>query len=469
MLPSMYRAALAEALAHATGFLDGIAERPVARPGPHDELVARLGGPMPEVGQEAAAVVRDLAVAADPALIASGGGRYFGFVIGGALPAALAADWLTSAWDQNAGLHIASPAAALVESIVAEWLLDVLGLPPTASVGLVTGCQMANFTGLAAGRDEVLRRHGWDLAGQGMHGAPPITILAGAEAHATIHTAVRMLGMGRSQVQAIPADGQGRMRADAVAERLEAGAAGPTIICAQAGNVNTGAFDPIAEIVRAAQPHGAWVHVDGAFGLWAAVDPQRRALLLSGFETADSWATDGHKWLNVPYDSGIIIVRSPAAHRQAVANTAAAYLVPGTGRERDGQDWVPESSRRARAFPLYAALRSLGRQGLAALVDRCCALAARMADHLRRIPGARVLNDVVLNQVLLALPPREDAPSFTSRVIARIVADGTCWVGPTVWQGQHAIRVSVVSWRTTAEDIDRSAAAIARAIGAELA
>jgi glutamate/tyrosine decarboxylase-like PLP-dependent enzyme len=231
----MYRAALEQALTQATRYLDGIAERPVAQPGPHDELIARLGGPMPEVGEEAAAVVRDLAVAVDPALIASGGGRYFGFVIGGTLPAALAADWLTSAWDQNAGLHAASPAAALVESIVAGWLLELLGLPATASVGLVTGGQMANFTGLAAGRDEVLRRHGWDLAAQGLHGAPPIRILAGEEAHATIHTAVRLLGMGRNQVQIIPADGQGRMRADALAERLETSAAGPTIVCAQAG------------------------------------------------------------------------------------------------------------------------------------------------------------------------------------------------------------------------------------------
>jgi glutamate/tyrosine decarboxylase-like PLP-dependent enzyme len=460
----MYREALDEAHRLATHFLDGVAARPVARPGGHDSVLGRLGIPLPEEGEEPAAVVRELALGADPGLVASNGPRYFGFVIGGAMPAALAADWLTSTWDQNAGLHAASPAAAAVESIVAGWLLALFGLPASASVGLVTGCQMASFTALAAARGALLRRQGWDLDEQGMAGAPPLRAVVGAEAHATIHTALRVLGIGRRQIQVVPADGQGRMRADLLAPAL---AAGPAIVCAQAGNVNTGAFDPLGAIASLVQAHRSWLHVDGAFGLWAACDPGRRGLV-AGAAQADSWATDGHKWLNVPYDSGIVIVRDADAHRRAVANTAASYLVPGTSGQRDGQDWVPESSRRARAFPLYAALRSLGRRGVGDLVERCCQLAQRMADHLERIPGGRVLNEVVLNQVLFALPPGPDPGAATGRVIARIQDQGTCWVGPTVWQGHHAIRVSVSGWRTTAEDIDRSAAAIAAAVAEEV-
>jgi glutamate/tyrosine decarboxylase-like PLP-dependent enzyme len=458
----MDRTALEEAFLQATRYLEGLGERPVARPGGGAQVLARLGGAMPEAGQEPAAVVRELALAVDEALVATSGPRYFGFVVGGTLPAALAADWLCSAWDQNAGLHVTSPAAAMVESIVAGWLLDLLGLPASASVGLVTGCQMASFTGLCAARDQVLRAHGWDVHQDGLASAPPLRVLVGAEAHATIYTALRLLGVGLRQVEVVPVDGQGRMQAGALADRLAAGPERPTIVCAQAGNVNTGAFDPMTEIAAAAHARGAWVHLDGAFGLWAACHPERRALL-AGYQEADSWATDGHKWLNVPYDCGIVIVRSAEAHRRAIANSAAAYLVSGQGAERDGQDWAPESSRRARAFPLYAALRSLGRGGIADLVDRCCRLAARMAARMSEIPGARVLNDPVLNQVLVEVGGAET----TARILERLQQEGTCWAGPTRWQGHHAIRISVSGWATTGADIDRAATALTSAVAAE--
>jgi glutamate/tyrosine decarboxylase-like PLP-dependent enzyme len=458
----MYRHVLEEAFREAVRYLEGVREAPVSRAGGHGEIADRLGGPMPAQGRDPALVVRELAAAAGPGLVATSGPRYFGFVVGGTLPAALAADWLTSAWDQNAGLRVMSPAAAVVESVVASWLLELFGLPPAASVGLVTGCQMANFTGLAAARGAVLARAGWDLEAEGLAGAPPIRVLVGAEAHATIYTALRYLGIGRRQIQAVPVDGQGRMRADALRAALDGGGPGPVIVCAQAGNVNTGAFDPMAEIVEAAHRKGAWVHVDGAFGLWVAVHPERRRLI-EGFEAADSWATDGHKWLNVPYDSGIVAVRDPEAHRRAIANTAAPYLVSADPGQRDGQDWAPESSRRARAFPMYAALRALGREGLVGLVEGSCRLAQRMAERLSRA-GFRVLNDVVLNQVLVALDPvraGDDPRGRTAKLIEGVQREGVCWVGPTVWQGHPAVRVSVSCWQTTAEDIDRAADAIA--------
>jgi glutamate/tyrosine decarboxylase-like PLP-dependent enzyme len=454
---------LEEAVRQAQRYLQQLDERPVARPGSHELIRARLGGPLPEVGEDPVEVVRALAEGADAGLVASSGPRYFGFVVGGTLPAAMAADWLTSVWDQNAGIHLTSPAAAEVEAIVAGWVLDLLGLPASASVGLVTGGQMANFTGLAAARAAVLLRHQWDVAESGLAGAPALRVLVGGEAHATIYAALRMLGIGRRQIEVVPVDGQGRMRAEALRAQLGA-AAGPTIVCAQAGNVNTGAFDPMAEIAEAARAAGAWLHIDGAFGLWAACVPGRRHLL-EGHARADSWATDAHKWLNVPYDCGMAIVADPEAHRRAVSNTCATYLPRATSGNRDPQDWAPESSRRARAFPLYAALRSLGRQGVAELVDGTCRLAARMAERLGARGGIRVLNDVVLNQVLLGLETTDpDAGAFTARVLDHLQADGTCWAGPTVWQGHPAIRISVSSWKTTAADIDRAAEAIAASV-----
>ncbi len=453
---------LRQTLDLAAAYLRQLTERPVGAQTTVDALRAALGGPLPDEGANPARVIDDLARAADRGLVASAGPRYFGFVIGGSHPAALAADWLTSTWDQNAGLYVSSPAAAVVEEVAASWLLDLLGLPPDASVGFVTGATMANFTCLAAARHGVLRHAGWDVEADGLQGAPRVYVVAGEEAHVTIFAALRLLGLGSRNVLRVPADGQGRMRAGRLASVL-AECPGPTIICAQAGNVNTGAFDPFKEITTITHDHGAWLHVDGAFGLWAAA-----ALALrdhaAGIELAHSWSMDAHKWLNVPYDSGIAIVRDSEAHRAAMSATAA-YLVQAAGQERDSFDWVPEFSRRARGFAIYATLRSLGRRGAAALIERCCGLARLMAERLQTAPGVKILNDVVLNQVLVRFhPPRGDsADAFTNAVIARVQRDGTCWLGGTVWHGMAAMRISVSNWATTEDDIERSAVAILKA------
>jgi glutamate/tyrosine decarboxylase-like PLP-dependent enzyme len=448
------RDALAAAYELANAYLDALPEQPVGSAATPESLHAVLGGPLPDEGRDAAAVVRELGRGAIPGLVASAGPRYFGFVIGGSVPAALAADWLTSAWDQNAGLYVESPAASVVEEIASAWLLELFGLPKEASVGFVTGCQMANFTCLAAARRGVLLRAGWDVEARGLQGAPPVTVVVGDLAHATIFAALQLLGLGAENARRVPTDDQGRMRADALHAAL-AQARGPTIVCAQAGEVNTGSFDAFDDVVAAARAHGAWVHVDGAFGLWAGASPARRRLL-GGAALADSWATDAHKWLNVPYDSGLAIVRDPALHRAAMT-LSAPYLVAGGAGRRDPTDYTPEASRRARGFAIYAALRSLGRRGVAAMVDRCCDLARAMAERLRAIPGAEVLNEVVLNQVLVRFG------AATPQVVARVQEEGTCWLGGTTWRGEPAMRVSVSNWSTTAADVERSAAAIARA------
>jgi glutamate/tyrosine decarboxylase-like PLP-dependent enzyme len=446
-------------------FLEGLSERRVGPAATLEELRAGLGGPLPDRGEDPLSVVESLARQADPGLVATAGPRYFGFVIGGSVPASLAADWLTSAWDQNAGLYVSSPANAVVEEVAAGWLLELLDLPRTASVGFTTGCSLASFTGLAAARHAVLARTGWDVETQGLYGAPEIDVVIGDEAHATILAALQMLGLGRERVRKVANDGQGRMRADALREAL-ASCRGPLIVCAQAGNVNTGSFDPLDEIADAVHERGGWLHVDGAFGLWARVSPEL-APLARGVEKADSWSTDAHKWLNVPYDSGIVFVNDPASHRAPMTITAS-YLAQTGGRERDPFDWVPEFSRRARGFTVYAALRSLGRAGVREMIERCCALARRFGDRLRDQPGVHVLNDVVLNQVLVRFTPPgggegEIADAFTREVIARVQADGTCWLGGTVWHGMGAMRISVSTWSTTEEDVDRSVEAILRA------
>ena len=439
-------------------FLAGLRERPVRPSVGFEELRARLGGTLPEAGLAARQVIDELARAVDGGLMATAGPRFFGFVIGGSLPAALAADWLTSTWDQNAGLCAASPAAAAVEAVAADWLLELLGLPKGASVGFVTGCQMANFVGLAAGRHAVLARAGWDVEERGLQGAPEVTVVIGDEAHATILSALRMLGLGGGRARRVAADGQGRMRPEALEQALRE-APGPVIVCAQAGNVNTGAFDALTEIAEVTRSRGGWLHVDGAFGLWAAASA-RHSGRARGLERADSWATDGHKWLNVPYDCGIAIVADPAVHGPAFTKRAS-YLVRAQDAERDNYDWTPEASRRGRGFAVYAALRNLGREGIAAMVDRCCALAARMAQRLAG-PGVAILNEVVLNQVLVRFEPRPggDADALTRAVIARVQSDGTCWLAGTRWQGGEAMRVSVSNWSTDESDIDRSAEAI---------
>jgi glutamate/tyrosine decarboxylase-like PLP-dependent enzyme len=391
--------------------------------------------------------------------MATPGGRFFGFVIGGSLPAALAADWLASAWDQNAGLYVAGPAASVVEEVCGAWLSELFGLPENISFGLVTGGQMANFTALAAARHHVLERAGWDVEADGLLGAPRVKVLVGEERHVTIDRALRFLGLGTSSLRPVPADEQGRMRPDALRSAL-AESSGPTIVCAQAGNVNTGAFDPLDDICDAAGD--AWVHVDGAFGMWAATSPSLRHLV-RGIERADSWATDAHKWLNVPYDSGLAFCAHPDVHRAAMG-TQASYLVYSEAGERDQLDWNPEASRRARGFPIYAAIRSLGRSGVADLVDRCCAHARRFAEALAREPGVEILADVVLNQVLVRfLDPGGDHDARTRTVIEAVQEDGTCWLGGTSWQGKAAMRISVSNWSTTTGDVDRSLAAILRA------
>jgi glutamate/tyrosine decarboxylase-like PLP-dependent enzyme len=450
----------------AADFLEGLDGRPVAARASHDELVATLGGDLPIRGEAAGEVLSALAAAADPGIVASAGPRYFGFVVGGGLPAALAADWLTSAWDQNAGLYALSPSASVVEEVAAGWLVDLFGLPAGSSVGFSTGATMASFTALAAGRHRVLERLGWDVEEDGLTGAPEIAVVVGAEAHVTIHVSLQMLGLGRNRVHKVAADEQGRMRADALRETLAGLRDRPVLVCAQSGNVNTGAFDPLPEIAAAVRElPNAWLHVDGAFGLWAATAPSIRHLA-AGLADADSWTTDAHKWLNVPYDSGIAIVRDAAAHHHAMTLGAAYYVETGGG-ERDPYNWVAESSRRARGFAIYAALRELGRDGLAEMIDGCCRIARRMADGLRDAPGVTILNDVVLNEVLVRFAPdgTTDETAIDARtraVIAAVQADGTCWLGGTTWQGKAAMRISVSNWSTTDADADASVAAIRR-------
>jgi glutamate/tyrosine decarboxylase-like PLP-dependent enzyme len=450
-------------------FLSQLPERPVGIPIAPAALRATLGANLLEDGEDAVAVVESLVEAIDPGLVASAGPRYFGFVIGGSLPVTVATEWLVSAWDQNAGLYVAAPGAAVVEEVAGGWLRDLLGIPSTATTGFVTGATMANFTALAAARHAVLASVGYDVEAKGLFGAPPITVVVGDEAHSTVFVALRMLGLGDERVVRVPADEQGRMRASELVDELSQ-TGGPTIVCAQAGNVNTGAFDPIAQIAEASNRHGAWLHIDGAFGLWAAASPSLRRHV-AGIERAQSWATDAHKWLNVPYDSGLVFVTDRDAHRAAMALNAA-YLLRGDGDAYNSYDYVPESSRRARGLPVYTALRTLGRRGVADLIERCCALARHIAERLDAALGIEILNEVVLNQVLVRFSaPGDDGKASDARtqsVIDAVQRDGTCWVGGTRWHGLGAMRISVSNWSTTEADIDRSAEAIlscARGVG----
>jgi glutamate/tyrosine decarboxylase-like PLP-dependent enzyme len=405
------------------------------------DALDKLDEPLPDRPSDIETVIGLLDEIGSPATVLTAGGRYFGFVIGGNLPAALAANWLAGAWDQNAGLRITSPIASVLEQIALGWLLDVLSLPAEAGGGFVSGATMANFTALAAARHALLKKQGWDVEAKGLFNAPPVSVVLGDEVHVSVLKALSLLGFGRERVIRVPVDGQGRMRAAALPELTE-----PTIVCIQAGNVNTGAFDP-------AQRTGAWVHVDGAFGLWAAAAPEY-AHLTAGFEKADSWAIDAHKWLNVPYDSGIAICRNPE-HLCGAMSTSAAYLL--VGEQREPHHYVPEMSRRARGIEIWAALRSLGRAGISDLIERTCNYARRFAEALTQA-GYAVLNDVVLNQVLVAFG---DADT-TRRVIEEVQTDGTCWCGSTEWQGHTAMRISVSSWATTESDVEHSLKAILR-------
>jgi glutamate/tyrosine decarboxylase-like PLP-dependent enzyme len=441
---------LGDAAGRAQRYLAGLDDRPVA-PGP-DGLagLASFAEALPESAQDPAATLALLDRAGSPATMASAGGRYFGFVVGGSLPVALAASWLATAWDQNAALPVMSPVAARLHDVVTGWLAELLGLPAGTAAAFVTGAAMANTAALTAARDQQLARAGWDVQADGLFGAPELAVVVGENAHSTVIKALGMVGLGRDRVHRVPADDQGRMRTD----RLPAGVTGPAIICAQAGEVNTGAFDRFGDIVAWARARQAWVHVDGAFGLWARADPSR-AGLTAGLAGADSWAADAHKWLNVPYDCGIALVRRPEDLRRSFASVAG-YLPPDAGFE--AMHHTPQASQRARQIEVWAALRTLGRSGVADLVARTCGYARIMAGALRQA-GLTVLNDVVLNQVLV----RAGTDEATLALVAAVQADGTCWCGPTQWQGRPAMRISISGWATGEDDIRRSTEAIVAA------
>ncbi|HET9453478.1 MAG TPA: aminotransferase class V-fold PLP-dependent enzyme [Gemmatimonadaceae bacterium] len=441
---------LADAARRSADYLDGLQERHVAPLPAAVDALDRFDVPLQEQPIAAAEVLRALDEIGSPATMGIGGPRFFGFVMGGSVPAALAADFLTSAWEQNTGMYNITPVTARLEAVALRWLLEVLDLPRDAAGAFVTGTTVAHITALAGARHAVLAKAGWNVEADGLFGAPPITVVVGAEAHPTLRKALGVLGLGRNRVVTVPADDQGRMRLDAL-PRLS----GPAIVCVQAGNVNTGACDPIDDICDVAHSQGAWVHVDGAFGLWARVAPTR-AHLVAGIERADSWATDGHKWLNVPYDSGIAFTRDGEALRKAMAITAE-YL-PSESPNRNPSDYTPELSRRARGVDIWAAMRSLGRSGITEIVERNCRQARRFAEGLSAA-GFEILAEVPLNQVLVSF----GTPEQTQRAIAALQADGTCWCGGTVWQGRTAMRISVCSWATTDADVEKSLAAMIRA------
>jgi glutamate/tyrosine decarboxylase-like PLP-dependent enzyme len=442
----------------AVDWLQSLDRRPVGEWATVDQLRSRLGGPLPVSPVDPLEVVEELARAAEPGLVAIPSGRYFGFVIGGGLPAAVAADWLTSVWDQCPGFYACGPAASVVEEVAGDWLRQLLGLPPHTSFAFVTGCQMAHLTCLAAARHHVLHAVGWDVEELGLRGSPPIRILVGARRHVTIDRAVRFLGLGQASLTVVPADGAGRIQVPRLREELAAGTA-PAIICAQAGEVNTGAFDDFDAIADAAAETGAWLHIDGAFGLWAAASPALRHRV-TGVDRADSWALDAHKWLNVPYDSGLAFCAHPDSHRAAMTATAAYLVQGGPGQPRDAMDWTPTFSRRARGFAIYAALRSLGQRGVAELVERTCAHARTFAEGLATVPGCQLLNDVVLNQVLF----RFDDDQTTDRVLRRVIDSGEAWLSATTVDGRRAIRLSVSNWQTSDNDINRALDAFRSAV-----
>jgi glutamate/tyrosine decarboxylase-like PLP-dependent enzyme len=448
------RELLERVLEEATGFLDGLDDRHVASAVDVDGVAKVLGGPLSDEGADPQSVIEELIAGAEPGLVAMPSGRFFGWVIGGVLPAALAADWLTSVWDQNAGLLVSSPAAAAVERVAGEWLLDLLGLPSGAAVGFVTGGMMANFTCLAAARHAVLRRAGWDVDGEGLQDAPKLTVVVGAERHESIDLSLRFLGLGHGRSRRVAVDDQGRIRLDALAETLEATGGGPLIVCLQAGNVHSGAYDPLSDAIDLAHRYGAWVHVDGAFGLWAASSP-RFCDLTAGMVRADSWATDAHKTLNVPYDCGLAIVGDTDA-MYAAMGMHAAYLIQD--ERPDPFSSVPEFSRRARGFTVWAALRSLGRQGVAEMVEGLCARARQFADGLEAMDGVSVLNEVVFTQVCATF----GSEKVTREVSRRLLREGTAWMTTSTWRDQAVLRISVSNWRTTAADVERTLAAVRR-------
>jgi glutamate/tyrosine decarboxylase-like PLP-dependent enzyme len=463
-----FRRALERAFAHALAHLEALERAPVAAPAGLAELRGRLARPLPDEGLDPDRVIDELAADVAGGVVGCAGGRFFAWVVGGAGPAALAADWLTSAWDQNAALFASGPAVAVVEEVCGGWLKELFGLPGSASFAFVTGCQMAHVTCLAAARDALLARRGWDVERRGLAGAPRLRVLSGDQRHGSVDRAVRLLGLGTDCLENLPTDGQGRLRANTLERALARGADAPTIVALQAGDLNTGAYDPFAELVPLARARGAWVHVDGAFGLWAAASARHRHLL-EGVALADSWATDGHKWLNVPYDSGYAFVADPKAHLASMSHRAS-YLVRQEGA-RDGIDWSPEWSRRARGVATYAAIRQLGRRGIADLVERACRQAHTLVTRIGNLPGAEVVWEPTVNQGLVRfLAPSVGATDAdhdrrTDGVIAAVLRGGEAFFGGVTWRNRRCMRVSVCNWQTSDADVDRAVAAVREALG----
>lgn len=464
---AMFKESLEFAYQHSLSYLAGLDRSSVASTVDVSTLRGRLAKPLQDRGVNSEQVVAELARDVEGGLLGSAGGRFYAWVIGGSLPAALAADWLTSAWDQNAALVATAPAAAIVEEVVGEWLRQILGIPASASFALVTGCQMTYATCLAAARHALLARRGWNVEERGLYGAPPIRILTNSAQHGSFARSVRLLGLGLSQVVKLPVDSAERLRCDALERELEANPSAPAIVILQAGEINTGAFDPFELAIRVAHQRGAWVHVEGAFGLWAAASPKYRHLM-RGAEAADSWSTDGHKWLNVPYDCGYAFVADSEAHRAAMAYHAS-YLTHASDA-RDEMDWNPEWSRRSRGFATYAALRQLGRTGVADLVERCCEHAHAIVTRIGELPGAEMLSEPIINQGLVRfLDPKPGATEAhhdrrTDEVIAAINATGEAFFSGSTWRGKRAMRVSVCNWQTSARDVDRTVAAAAQVL-----
>jgi glutamate/tyrosine decarboxylase-like PLP-dependent enzyme len=450
------RELLARTAALAADYLETLDTRQIRPERGYREMHELFDRAVPDRPADPADVVEELAAVGEQGVMAIGSGRWYGFVAGGAVPSSLAADWLVSAWDQNTGLAEPTPATSALEAVTGRWVLELLGLPPDSSFAFVTGCQMAHVTCLAAARHSVYRRAGWDLPQRGLAGAPPLRVVHGGKRHVTIKRALRLLGIGESQEVVLPADSEGRMATEQLGAALDGST--PTIVCAQAGEVNTGAFDDLEAIVELAARAGAWVHVDGAFGLWAAASPAL-AHLVAGYERADSWATDGHKWLNVPFDCGIALCAHRDDHEAAMEYAAPYLAVSESHVARDPMGYSPEFSRRARAVPVWAAIRELGREGITALVDRCCAHARAIAEGLAALPGCEIVNEVVLNQVLF----RFEDDVRTQAILAAVQEEGEAWMSPTTWDGRFTIRISVVGWRTSERDVERTVAAFARA------